>query len=317
MTKSNILAMEPPPHQWQERRLGRTIIKTYRTTADLYGLLPNDKQPRMGPKEDPELQRQIEANEGIFEPLLAEPHPDHEGKLRIIDGDRRWTNSKILVEVQKKEQYRSLPVEITDHTLSDEERLRVWIYIHRQRREWDAKEKEMVAYSLVNMVGRASAANILGITVRDLDKLVEIYDLSEKLTNLAEPGASITWAREIKNLNRKLLTPTILDTVIRKINENEITNSKDIRKLRAVLKDPVAKDEFVTKAGTIDSAFRKVAPTTDRKGQGLLGDIEQLTEVLSRYPWTSLSELKGDVQVLRKLDDVEKLLHDLKKALSK
>jgi hypothetical protein len=125
----------------------------------------------MGPKEDPELQRQIEANEGIFEPLLAEPHPDFEEKLRIIDGDRRWTNSKILVEVQKKEQYRSLPVEVTDHTLSDEERLRIWIYIHRQRKEWDAKEKEMVAYSLVSMVGRASAANILGITVRELDKL--------------------------------------------------------------------------------------------------------------------------------------------------
>jgi ParB family transcriptional regulator, chromosome partitioning protein len=317
MAQSNILAMEPPPHHWQERRLGRTIIRTYRASADLYELLPNDKQPRVGPKEDPELQRQIEANEGIFEPLLAEPHPDYEGKLRIIDGDRRWTNSKILVEVQKKEQYRSLPVEITDRTLSEEERLRVWIYIHRQRKEWDAKEKEMVAYSLVNMVGRASAANILGITVRELDKLVEIYDLSEKLTNLPEPGASITWAREIKNLNRKLLTPTILDTVIRKINENEITNSKDIRKLRAVLKDPVAKDEFVTKAGTIDSAFRKVPPSASRKGQGLLGDIEQLSEVLSRYPWTTLSDMKGDPQVLRKLDEAEKLLRDLKKALSK
>jgi ParB family chromosome partitioning protein len=317
MAQSNILTMDPPPHQWQERRLGRTIIRTYRASADLYELLPNDKQPRVGPKEDPELQRQIEANEGIFEPLLAEPHPDYEGKLRIIDGDRRWTNSKILVEVQKKEQYRSLPVEITDRTLSEEERLRVWIYIHRQRKEWDAKEKEMVAYSLVNMVGRASAANILGITVRELDKLVEIYDLSEKLTNLPEPGASITWAREIKNLNRKLLTPTILDTVIRKINENEITNSKDIRKLRVVLKDPAAKDEFITKAGGIESAFRKVAPTTSRKGQGLLGDIEQLSDALSRYPWTTLSEMKGDPQVLRKLDEAEKLLHDLKKALSK
>jgi ParB family transcriptional regulator, chromosome partitioning protein len=317
MAKSNILAMEPSPHQWQERRLGRTIIRTYRGSVDLYDLLPNEKQPRIGPKEDPELQRQIEANEGIFEPLLAEPHPDHEGKLRIIDGDRRWTNSKILVEVQKKEQYRSLPVEITDHTLSEEERLRVWIYIHRQRREWDAKEKEMVAYSLVNMVGRASAANILGITVRELDKLVEIYDLSEKLTNLAEPEASITWAREIKNLSRKLLTPTILDTVIRKINENEITNSKDIRKLRAILKDPVAKDEFVARAGTIESAFRKVAPSANRRGQGLLGDIEQLNDVLSRYPWTTLADMKGDPQVLRKLEEAEKLIRDLKKALSK
>src|SRR5258706_12821008 len=176
----------------------------------------------MGPKEDPELQRQIEANEGIFEPLLLEPHPEHPGKFRIIDGDRRWTNSRVLVDVHKKAQYRKLPAEITDRTLSDDERLRVWIYIHRQRKEWDAKEKEMVAYRLVDIVGRASAANILGITVRDLDKLVDVYQLSEQLTNLAEPGASITWAREIKNINKSLLTPTVLDTLVRQVNEKEI-----------------------------------------------------------------------------------------------
>src|SRR5712692_8425681 len=235
----------PVTLHWQERRLGRTLLRTYRDTVDLYDAFPNDKQPRMGPKEDTELQRQIEANEGIFEPLLMEPHPENKDKFRIIDGDRRWTNSKILVEVHKKDQYRLLPAEITDRTLTDEERFRVWIYIHRQRREWDAKEKEMVACSLVNMVGRASAANILGITVREVDKLVEIYDLSLKLTNLAEPGASITWAREIKSLNKNLLAPSILDIVFRKVNEKEITNSKDIRKLRQILKDPVAKEEFI------------------------------------------------------------------------
>jgi ParB family chromosome partitioning protein len=271
----------------------------------------------MGPKEDPELQRQIEANEGIFEPLLLEPHPENRDKFRIIDGDRRWTNSKILVEVHKKEQYRRLPAEITDRTLTDEERLRVWIYIHRQRREWDTKEKEMVAYSLVNMVGRASAANILGITVRELDKLVEIYDLSEKLTNLAEPGASITWAREIKNLNRKLLTPTILDAIVKKANEQEITNSKEIRKLRQILKDPVAKDQFLASGGTIDTALRTLGPAPSKKSQGLLGDIEQVSESLRRHSWTTLAALKGDPQVLRKLEETEKLLKDLKKALSR
>jgi len=302
---------------WQERRLGRTLLRTYRDTVDLYDVFPNEKQPRMGPKEDPELQRQIEANEGIFEPLLLEPHPEDRNKFRIIDGDRRWTNSKILVEVQKKDQYKHLPAEITDRTLTDEERLRVWIYIHRQRREWDTKEKEMVAYSLVNMVGRASAANILGITVRELDKLVDIYDLSEKLTNLAEPGASITWAREIKNLNRKILTPTVLDTIVRKINEQEITNSKDIRKLRQILKDPVGKESFLSAEGGIEKALKTLASAPSKKAHGLLGDIEQLSESLQRYPWTTLAAMKGDQQVIRKLEETEKLIKELKKALSR
>jgi len=302
---------------WSERRLGRTILRTYRDEANLYQLLPNDKQPRMGPKEDPELQRQIEANEGVFEPLLVEPHPEYPDKFRIIDGDRRWTNSKVLVESQKKEQYKTLQVEITDRTLTDEERFRVWIYIHRQRKEWDAKEKEMVAFSLVSMVGRASAANILGITVREVDKLCEIYELSEKLTNVPEPGASITWAREIKNLSKKLLTPSILDTVIRRINDQEITNSKDIRKLRLVLKDPVARGRFLDSGGTIETALQLVPPPKKKGDAGLVGDIEELNEVLRRYPWTTLAELKGDPEVLKKLDEAEKLLRDLKKALAK
>ncbi len=300
--------------QWQERRLGRTILRTYRDTRDLYDVVPNERQPRMGPKEDLELQRQIEANEGIFEPLLVEPHPDLAGKLRIIDGDRRWTNSKVLVEIQKKDVYRRIPLEITDRTLTDDERLRVWIYIHRQRKEWDAKEKEMVAYGLVDIVGRASAANILGVTVRELDKLVEIYELSEKLTNLPEPGSSITWAREIKNINKSLLTPSVLDTIVQKVNDNEITNSKEIRKLRIVLRDPVAKQRFV-EGESLDAVMDTLAPPEAPKKGTLAGEIEELTTALKRHPWTTLVDKRGDVDLLRQVEEAEKLLRDMRKVL--
>jgi len=302
-------------HQWQERRLGRTLIRTYRTTVDIDDVLPNPNQPRSGPKEDVELQRQIEANEGVFEPLLLEPNPEFPNKLRIIDGDRRWTNSKVLVESHKKDQYRKLPAEVTDRTLSDEERLRVWIYIHRQRREWDAKEKEMVAYRLVDIMGRASAANILGITVRELDKLVETFELSEKLTNLREPGASITWAREIKNINKTLLTPDVMDTIVRKINSQEITSSKDVRQLRHILRDPVAKKEFLSSTGSIDSALLKIPATSTKRPHGLASDLDELTQAIRRYPWTALTPMKGDAEVLKKLEEAEKLLKDLRKAL--
>jgi len=175
----------------------------------------------------------------------------------------------------------------------------------------------MVAYSLVNIIGRASSANILGITVRELDKLVEIYELSEKLTNIAEPGASITWAREIKNLNKKLLTPTILDNIIRRVSDKEITNSKDIRKLRQILKDPVAREEFLSEDGSIESSFKKLAPAPKKKSQGILGEIEELNQALQRHAWMSLLQLKGDPQAIKKIEETEKLLKELKKALAK
>jgi ParB family chromosome partitioning protein len=299
----------------QERRLGRTILRTYRTKVDLDDVVPNGNQPRVGPKEDDELQRQIEANEGLFEPLLVEPHPDVPGRFRIIDGDRRWTNSKVLVE-RGRTQYRQLPVEVTDRTLTVDERLRVWIYIHRQRKEWDAKEKEMVAYRLVDLMGRASAANILGITIRELDRLVEVFELSQKFTALRDPSAAITWARELMGVSKKLLVPSVIDAVVKKVNQKRITNSKELRKLRTILPDPVARAHFLADQGDLESAQLRVRPVEKKPKAGLLAELDAAVEAMKNVPWTALQELKGDLLTLKKIEDAEKLLRSLRKALN-
>jgi ParB family chromosome partitioning protein len=299
----------------QERRLDRTVLRTYRTKANIDEIVPNDKQPRLGPKIDEELQRQIEANGGLFEPLLVEPHPEFPGKFRIIDGDRRWSNSKVLVE-QGKDEYRQIPIEVTDRTLSEEDRLRVWIYIHRQRKEWDAKEKEMVAYRLVDLMGRASAANILGITVRELDKLVDVFELSEKFTSLRDPGAAITWARELMGVSKKLLTPSVVEAVVKKVNQKRITNSKDLRKLRTILPDPVAKAHFLGDAGDLESAALRLGTVKPKVDDGLTGELDAVVEAVKAVPWTALQELKGNAELLKKIDDAETMLRSLRKALS-
>ncbi len=299
----------------QERRLDRTILRTYRTKIDIDNVVPNPHQPRLGPKEDDELQCQIEANQGLFEPLLVEPHPDLPGKFQIIDGDRRWTNCRLLVD-RGRVQYRELPVEVTDRTLSEEERLRVWIYIHRQRKEWDAKEKEMVAYRLVELMGRASAANILGITVRELDKLVEIFELSGKFTKLRDPSAAITWARELMGVSKKLLVPSVVDAVVEKVNQKRITNSKELRKLRVILPDPVARAHFLSNEGDLDSAQLRLKPAEKDASDGALNKMETALTALKSLPWTAFQEMKGDPKVLTKIEEAEALLKSLRKALS-
>ena len=236
-------------------------------------------------------------------------------KFRIIDGDRRWTNSRILVE-QGKEEYRQVPVEVTDRTLSEEDRLRVWIYIHRQRKEWDAREKEMVAYRLVDLLGRASAANILGITVRELDKLVDVFSLSEKFTDLRDPSAAITWARELMGVSKKLLTPSVVEAVVQKVNQKRITNSKDLRKLRAILPDPVARSHFLTEGGDLDLAMLRLGTTEKKAKNGLSGELEAAVDAMKSVPWTTLQELRGDEEILKQIDSAQQLLASLRKALS-
>jgi ParB family chromosome partitioning protein len=47
----------------------------------------------------------------------------------------------------------------------------------------------------------------------------------------------------------------------------------------------------------------------------LLGEIDELAEAIKRYPWTTLASMRGDQQVIRKIEEAEKLLRELKKSL--
>ena len=175
----------------------------------------------------------------------------------------------------------------------------------------------MAAVSLVSYTNRATAANILGITVRELDKLCDIYELSEKITNLPEPGASISYAREIKNIAKNLMTPEIENTIVKKVNEGLVTISKDIRKLRKVLRDDTAKEIFLKDGTSIDEANEKVAQGDGEEAdQNLSYDLANLIQAIKSRPWSQLISLKEDKEFIKRLSEAEKLLHDLRKTVA-
>ena len=301
---------------FQERRLGQSVLRTYPRKLDIDNIVPNENLPLESPEEDVELQRQIVENRGVFEPLLVEPDPDRDGKYRIIDGDRRWANTRALVKKGHSE-LRNLPADVIDQTLSEEERLRAWIYIHRQRKEWNAREKEMVAHRLVESLGEVDAAKMLGVTTIELYKLVSVFELSKHFTGLQEPGASLTWARELNGLAKNLLTPDVVDTVVDKVNSKRITNSKDLRKLRQILRNQDATQHFMTEAGDIDSAMLRLAHLQPQSRGRIADDIDALTAVVEQYKWTELSALKGDQALLEKISEAQALLGRLKDILER
>jgi ParB family transcriptional regulator, chromosome partitioning protein len=311
------VAVASPPNvvNLHERRLDRTVLRTYLTQLDIDELVLTDKSARIASSADEEFQREIEASGGLTEPLLVEPHPNIPKKFRIIDGGRRLNNLRVLVE-QGKESYRRIPVEVSDQTLSDDERLRVWIYLQQQHRAWDAREKEMVAYKLVDMQGRVSAASMIGVTMRELDKLVETYRISEKFNRLRDPNAAMTWARELMGVSKKLLTASVIDAVVKKVNQKRITSSKDLRKLRAILADPVAKSHFLSAQGDIESAMLRLSATKKAPKAAATSDLGVLIEAMNSLPWTTLQQLKGDVALLKKVEEAESTLKSLRKALT-
>jgi len=272
----------------------------------------------MGPKDDPELRRSILENGGLLEPILVEPHPEYEGKFRIIDGERRWYNCKTLVDVEKREEFRKVPVEVSDRTLTDEERLRAWVTIHMQRKEWSAKEKERTADKLVELVGRIKAANILGMTVREVDRLRETFELSERMGALGNPDASITYAREIMSLPKYIRTREVEDEIVRRVNEGQIRSSKQIRELRAVLKNSDARNLFLVAKTSVEESRKLLAASLQEDERaGLAEEIERFNRTIVTYPWTSLEELRARQDILIKIRTCRDILEKMESLLSK
>lgn len=94
------------------------------------------------------------------------------------------------------------------------------------------------------------------------------------------------------------------------------TNSKDLRKLRAILPDPVAREHFLSEEGDLYSAMLRLGPAAREDKKGLAGDLDAAVEFMKRIPWTALADLKNDPEILKKIDEAETLLRSLRKTLS-
>jgi ParB family chromosome partitioning protein len=60
----------------------------------------------------------------------------------------------------------------------------------------------------------------------------------------------------------------------------------------------------------------RVKAPANRDKSGLAGDLDSAIESMKRVPWTALAELKGDPEIIKKIDDAETLLKSLRKTLS-
>ena len=80
--------------------------------------------------------------------------------------------------------------------------------------------------------------------------------------------------------------------------------------------NPVARAQFLSDAGDLELAMLRLGPAPKASKGGLSGDLEAAVEAMKKVPWTTLQELKGDPEILKKLDEAEALLRSLRGALS-
>src|SRR5882724_3577880 len=104
-------------------------------------------------------------------------------------------------------------------------------------------------------------------------------------------------------VSKKLLVPTVMDAVVKKVAEKRITNSKDLRKLRVILPDPVAREHFLSEEGSLESAMLRLGVPSRKEEGGLSSDLEAVVESIKRVPWTAVADLKKDSEILKKIDE--------------
>lgn len=300
---------------------GVTVRLSTRTDIPLENIAPNPGQPRRGVKADEELRKNIEVTGTLINPILLEPLPEDENRFMVIDGERRWEAYKALSTVQKKPGFAKIPSQIVDRPLNVSERLRIWVSIHRQRKDWSAKEKEAVAYDLVMVVGLEEAQAILGVSITEVRKLVDAMDLTKRMPQDQEFAAQISYAREIRSLAKPYRNDDeLVNRIIKRIADGEITTSKSIRDLKQIFAEPTARDVFLKEDSSLKDAWvalPKAKPEGPSGREGLMQSVSSLLHYLKTLPAVEIDSLKRDASFLSQIDQCQSALKSIQKMVSR
>jgi len=299
---------------------GVTVKLSQRIDIPLENIAPNPDQPRREPKADEELRKNIEVTGTLINPILLEPLPGDENRYLIIDGERRWVAYKALSTVQKKSVFAKIPCQIVGRPLNVSERLRIWVSIHRQRKDWSAKEKEAVAYDLVKAVGLEEAQAILGVSMTEVRKLVDAMELAKKMPQDQEFAAQISYAREIRSLAKPYRKDEVVNRIIKRIADGEITTSKSIRDLKRLFREPAARETFLKEDSSLKDAWAAL-PEAKPEGvsgrNGLTQSISDLLHYLKTLPAVEIDSLKRDASFLTQIEQCESALKTVRRMLSR
>lgn len=259
--------------------------------------------------------------------------PDGQPKYLVDDGHRRVTESRNIIadsedrfakgEITQQQleldkvRFGLLSVEVTDRPLSLEERIRVWLFIHRERKEWTLTEREETAYHLIKLVDIEKAADVLGIEESEAWKLQETYayaskiELPDDLQDRTGKDARMTWAREIRALKKPLRDDDeVMQAIYERIRQGRIRNSKDIRVLRKLPVDsvPEIRKEVldVSKDLVRDIAQRRGIPdpvraTRHSTGTSILKDdfassLRTMASAIDQFQTGQLLEVRRNAQ---------------------
>jgi ParB family chromosome partitioning protein len=79
----------------------------------------------------------------------------------------------------------------------------------------------------------------------------------------------------------------------------------------------VAKEHFLSRDGDLETAMLRLGPEQKKREPDFLSNLDATVESVKQLPWTALEQMKGDPDVLKKLEDAEALLKSLRRNIAK
>lgn len=77
-----------------------------------------------------------------------------------------------------------------------------------------------------------------------------------------------------------------------------------------------ARAHFLSDAGDLESAALRLGAAEPKPTKGLPRELDAAVEAMRELPWTVLQKIKGNPDVLKRIEDAEVLLKLLRGALS-
>lgn len=264
-----------------------------------------------------QLVRSILENRGISIPLIVEQQDG--GNFLLLDGDRRLgackyilNNDKILEEHPDAESFlEDVPALVVHGPLSPEQRLRLLAHLHVHIVSWKPIGKEKVVNDLSKLLKENErVASIMGVTSGSIAKQREINELSMKFTK--KKRAAKSYARELASIRKGLVDDEVRDVTIKKVNEGIIKSPLQLRKLRRILPDPDAKEEYLKEETSIEDAEKICRAKTifREEGLGLPNLLSEFTLRLKSMTVDELMKYRGDSEAKESIKECLKLLQD-------
>lgn len=77
-----------------------------------------------------------------------------------------------------------------------------------------------------------------------------------------------------------------------------------------------SRTHFLDSNGDLDSALLQIPAPQPTTKLELVAELDAAVTAMRKVPWTTLEELKGNPDVVARLDDAEDLLRSLRRALT-